>query len=234
VERDDIHELTAAYALDALDGTDAVEFEEHLRHCEDCREQVAMLRATTALLAHDAPTAAPPPELRGRILDAARAERGTVIPFRPRWAAPVAAVAAVAACAAVALGVWAATLHRTLGDREAALSSQSRALAVAASPGARRIALTGGHGVLVVTPSGHAALLVAGLPKPPSGKVFEAWVVSGKTAEPAGLFSTRGDAAAVELERSVPAGTSVALTIERSGGAPRPSGTPIVRSAETA
>ena len=234
MERDDIHELTAPYALDALGEPETHEFEEHLRHCDECREQVSTLRATAALIAHDAPAASPPSELRDRILTLARAERGTVVPFRPRWAAPVAAIAAVAACAAVALGIWAQTLRHSLGSREALLRTQAGALAVAAEPGARRIALTGGHGVLVVTPAGRAALLLSGLPTPPSGKVFEAWVVSGKTALPAGVFSARGDALAVALERTVPAGTTVALTIERAGGAQRPSGAPILRSGAVA
>jgi len=230
MERDDIHELTAPYALDALDAQETRAFEEHLRDCEACREEVAVLRATAATLAHDAPAVAPPPELRSRILATARAERGNVVPLRPRWAAPVAAVAAVAACAAVGFGIWAATLDQTLGNREAALRNQARALAVAASPGARRIALTGGHGALVVTPNGRAALLLADLPEPGVGKVFEAWVISGGAAAPAGVFSARDRAAAVALERDVPAGSTVAVTIERSGGVQQPTSTPIVRS----
>src|SRR6476660_9653690 len=161
-----MHELTVPYALDALDAEEAQAFEEHLRQCEPCRDEVAVLRTTAASLAHDAPPAAAPPELRERILATARAERGNVVPLRPRWAVPAAAAAAVAACAALALGVWAATLNHTLGNRDAALRNQARALAVAASPDARRISLTGGHGALVVTPDGRAALLLSGLPKP--------------------------------------------------------------------
>ena len=230
MEWDDIHELTAPYALDALDEQEERAFEEHLRDCERCRNEVAMLRETAASLAHDSPAAAPPPELRARILATARAERGNVVPLRPRWAAPVAAVAAVAACAAVALGVWAATLNHTLGNRDAALRNQARALAVAASPDARRIALTGGHGALVVTRDGRAALLLAGLPAPGAGKVFEAWVISGGSAAPAGVFSAKDRAAAVALERHVPAGSTVAVTIERAGGTQQPTSTPIVRS----
>ena len=230
MERDDIHELTAPYALDALDAHEVRAFEDHLRECEHCREEVAMLRAAAASLAHDAPAAAPPPELRSRILATARAERGNVVPLRPRWATPVAAVAAVAACAAVGFGIWAAMLDHTLGSREAALRTQSRALAVAASPGARRIALSGGHGALVVTPSGRAALLLADLPETGAGKVFEAWVVSGGAAAPAGVFSAKDRAAAVALERDVPHGATVAVTIERAGGAQQPTSTPIVRS----
>jgi anti-sigma-K factor RskA len=234
VERNDIHELTVPYALDALDDRDAREFEDHLRRCEPCRDEVNALRSTAASLAHDAPPAAPPPELRERILATARAERGNVVPLRPRWAVPTAAVAAVAACAAVAFGIWAQTLHHTLSTREAALRAQARALSVAADPDARRIPLTGGHGALVVDPRGRAALLLSRLPAPGRGKVFEAWVLSGGVAAPAGIFSDSGQETAVALERTVPRGASVAVTIERAGGAKQPSGAPILRSRATA
>lgn len=227
MERNDIHELTAPYALDALDAEETKVFEDHLRRCEQCREEVAALREVTALLAHDAPPLEPPTELRGRILDAARVDRGNVVPLRPRWAAPAAAVAAIAACAAVGFGLWAASLHHTLGHRDAALHSQTQALQIAATPGARNVALSGGSGVLVVAPSGRAALILSGLAKPPSGKIFEAWVISGKRAQPAGLFS---QTTAVTLKRTVPKGSIVAVTIEHSGGVPQPTTTPILTS----
>jgi anti-sigma-K factor RskA len=234
VESNDVHELTVPYALDALDPRESREFEDHLRQCESCRDEVALLRTTAASLAHDAPPAAPPPELRERILATARAERGNVVPLRPRWAVPAAAVAAVAACAALAFGIWAQTLHHALGTREAALRAQARALSIAADPDARRIPLTGGHGSLVVDPRGRAALLLARLPSPGQGKVFEAWVMSGGIAAPAGVFSDTGQETAVALERTVPRGASVAVTIERAGGAKQPSGAPILRSRATA
>jgi anti-sigma-K factor RskA len=230
VEPNDIHELTVPYALDALDAGEARAFEEHLRRCEPCRDEVAVLRTTAASLAHAAPAAAPPPELRERILATARAERGNVVPLRPRWAIPLAGAAAVAACVALAFGIWAQTLNHTLSTREAALRVQARALSIAADPDARRIPLTGGHGALVVDPRGRAALLLSRLPSPGPGKVFEAWVVSGKVAAPAGVFTDGGEETAVALERTVPRGAIVAVTIEPAGGAKQPSGAPILRS----
>ena len=91
---DAVHELTAAYALDALGPDEERAYEEHLARCEQCREQLAGFRDAAGALALAADPAAPPPGLRGRILDAARAERPNVVPLRPRWAYPVAAVAA--------------------------------------------------------------------------------------------------------------------------------------------
>ena len=42
MEQDTVHELTAAYALDALTDEEASEYEEHLRHCALCREDLGV------------------------------------------------------------------------------------------------------------------------------------------------------------------------------------------------
>src|SRR5262249_56541165 len=107
----DAHSLVAPYALDALDHDEEREFEEHLAGCERCREELAGLREAAASLAYATPGPAPPPALKERILDQARAERPNVVslPRRRSWTAPLAAAAAVAAAAAIGLGVWGAT-----------------------------------------------------------------------------------------------------------------------------
>src|SRR2546427_1438082 len=113
----DIHELTAPYALDALDREERDSFEAHLAQCERCREELARLGATAAMLAWAGVPAAPPAELRGRILDAAAAERQNVVPLharRPWLFRATAAAAAVAACTAIGLGIWSASLSHSL------------------------------------------------------------------------------------------------------------------------
>ena len=101
-------------------------FEEHLAGCERCREEIAGLSGAAEALAYASGPAEPPPELRDRILVAARAERPNVVPLRPRWAYAIAAVAAVAACAAVGLGIWNVSLHDHLcAPIGAAISPQS-------------------------------------------------------------------------------------------------------------
>src|SRR5579871_1305450 len=105
MEDDDrAHDLTAAYALDALDPEEREAFEAHLAQCERCRDEVAELSSAASSRAFGLEPVEPPPALRGRILDAARAERPNVVPLRPRGTrtlTAVAAVAAVAACVAV-------------------------------------------------------------------------------------------------------------------------------------
>src|ERR671935_386966 len=94
MEADAIHELTAAYALDALDEHDEREYEEHLARCPHCREELASLTETATSLAYGVESPTPPPALRNRILEQARSERPNVVPLRPAWRSWPAAVAA--------------------------------------------------------------------------------------------------------------------------------------------
>ena len=107
MEADALHDLTAAYALNALDAEDARRYEAHLARCEHCQSELAELSESAGALAYAADAPTPSADLRTRILDRARAERPNVVQLRPRWARPVLAAAAVAACAAIALGLWA-------------------------------------------------------------------------------------------------------------------------------
>ena len=63
----DIHKLSGAYALDAVDDIERARFEQHLAECEDCRDEVASLRETAALLA-ETTAVTPPPSLRDSVL----------------------------------------------------------------------------------------------------------------------------------------------------------------------
>ena len=217
MEQDRLHELSAAYALDALDADQEQAFEEHLAACPDCRADVLAFRETAGALAYETAGPPPPPTLRDRILTQARAERSNVVPLRRRWALPAAAaLAAAASVAAVAFGIWAASLHSQLGEQRAAAAEVQT--------------LVGAEGSLLVTPSGDAALVVRKLAPPPPGKTYEAWVIQGGTARPAGLFTASGGRTAIGLARPVPAGAIVAVTIEPAGGSRRPTATPVFRS----
>ena len=126
MEADALHDLTAAYALNALDAEDVRRYEAHLARCERCQSELAELSESAGALAYAAEAPLPSAELRARILDRARAERPNVVPLRPRWLRPLIAAAAVAACAAIGLGLWAVSLSGKLDRREAALARQQR------------------------------------------------------------------------------------------------------------
>ena len=237
MERQGIHELSAAYALHALDSDEERAFEEHLAHCDECREHVAAFQETAAAMAYDGGPTSPPRALRERILAEARRERPKVVPLRERrrWACPATAgVAAAAACAALALGVWSLSLSSSLSDERAALDRAEQTVAVLAQPDARRIPLSGADGMLVVNRSGEAWLVVSGLEEAPSDQTYEAWILRDGDAVPAGLFHGGGSRTIVKLSREVPEGAAVAVTLERAGGVDQPTQEPVFTSGQTA
>ena len=224
----DIHDLVASYALDALDEEERAEFERHLAGCESCTRELAELRNTVASLAWAAEGPEPPGHLRSRILERARVE-AQVVPFRPRrrWLTPaLGAAAAAAACVAVGLGIWAASVSSDL-DRERELrAAQTEALELVADRGAKLVPLTGAEGSLVVAGNGRAALVICGLEPAPSDKTYEAWMIRG-TPTPAGLFDAKDDCSAVPLEGTVAPGVTVAVTREEKGGVEAPTTEPL-------
>ncbi|HEY3462938.1 MAG TPA: anti-sigma factor [Gaiellaceae bacterium] len=196
----DLHDLTAAYALDALDPDEAEAYEKHLGQCEECREQLAELNGAAANLAFGPAAPAPPARLRAAILDAAAAERTNVVPLlRRRWVARGLGVAAAAvACVVVGLAV------------ALSQSSSTRVIAV------------------VLRPDRTATLHISGLSAAPHGKTYEAWIIpaDGGAPRPAGLFPG-GGSTTVRLRGTVPRNAVVAVTRERAGGVNAPTTSPI-------
>jgi anti-sigma-K factor RskA len=195
----DPHDLTAAYALDALDPAEAEAYERHLGQCEECREQLAELNEGAATLAFGTVAPAPPARLRASILDAAAAERSNVVPLlRRRWVARgLAVAAAAAACIVVGLAV--------------SLSQSSRPAV---------------SWKLSVGPTGKAVLAVSGLATVPHGEAYEAWLIpAGRPPQPAGLFS--GSTTGVRLHGTLPQRGVVAVTVEPAGGSNKPTTKPI-------
>jgi anti-sigma-K factor RskA len=201
-----VHEQAAGFALDALDPDEAAEFERHLEICPACEDEVAGLRVAAVALAFAVDLPPPRPELRGRVLDAGP----LLIPLRRRRRPQLLAAAAIlAACAAIAIVVRPWDGGRSLG-------------------GMRRYTAEGAEATLLVDRAGGAVLAVRRLPPPPAGKAYEVWVISRGKAAPAGWL--RGSL--VTLTRPVPAGASVAVSIEPRGGSRRPTG-PLLLRAET-
>jgi anti-sigma-K factor RskA len=197
----EIHDLAAAYAVNALDPEDRWTYERHLDTCERCRNELAALREGATQLAYAAEGPEPSPELRERILRAAREERpAAVTPIRRRWLFPATAVAAVAATlAAIGLGLWGNSLR---------------------GPEQRVVPMEGGPGRVVI--SGDEASIVTCVDPAPAGKTYEAWVIENDVPRPAGLF--RGGCDTVELARPVQSGVTVAVTLEAAGGVETPEG----------
>src|SRR5579864_4166469 len=130
MDAETLHELTAAYVLDALDGAELEAFEVHLQHCERCRDEVAELASPAAALAYGAPAVTLPSALRERILEAVHEER-----------------AAVAACAAIALGAFDLSLHDQLSREQ---TQALRSVPITGAHGSVVVA-DGGSGALLLS-----------------------------------------------------------------------------------
>src|SRR5207244_10304959 len=107
-------------------------------------------------------------------------------------------MAAAAGIAAIVLGIWNIVLQQRL-DR----SHEAQ----------RGIALHGATGSMVLGASGQGTLVVTGLAAAPQGKTYEAWVIAGSKAEPAGLFGGGGRTVVVHLGRPVRRGAIVGVTV---------------------
>lgn len=227
-----IHELTAGYALDALDADERQAYEDHLPDCAQCQEDLVSFWEVTGALALAATGPEPPPELRERIIAAARAEAQTVVPFRSRRLPPsqlFSAIAAVAAVALVALGWWAISLHGNLADTKSALATQRTVASVLADGSARRIPLTAGSGALV-DGAGGSVLVVERLSPAPAGRTYQVWVVRrGDAPASSGLFAGGSDSI-VLVRHGLATGDVVAVTLERAGGAKAPTTAPVAAS----
>jgi anti-sigma-K factor RskA len=232
-----IHELSAAYALDALDERERAEFEAHLRECERCREDVRAFAGVAESLALATQGPAPSPDLRGRILAAAAAEPENVVSLelarerrRRSWTPALGAIAAVAASTAIGLGIYSLSLSGDLDDARTALAAERDTSAVLADPTARTVALAAGEGKLVVNRDGDAVLVLDMVEPAPEGKTYEVWIVEDETPRPAGLFAGDEGTDIVRIEGAVTPGAVVAVTLEDDGGVDAPTTKPFVAS----
>ncbi|MGY6501594.1 MAG: anti-sigma factor [Acidimicrobiales bacterium] len=228
---DDLHDLAAAYALDALDGEERARFESHLATCEHCAADVAEMRDTARLLA-EGDQLPPPPEVRTRVMDAIAAEPRAgagALPIgladtRRRRAVPLAAAAVL--ILVVVAGGMTALLRSVVEDRDAA----EELVTILASPDARTAVLEGADGrtdVRVVWSPESAGAVVIGddLPAPPEDQVYELWVLADDGPRSAGQF-VPSSAGSVRSRLALPGepADGWGITLEPTGGSPQPTG----------
>jgi anti-sigma-K factor RskA len=183
----DIHELGAAYALDALDARERAAYEAHFATCATCRTDVGEYRETAAALA-ELTTSRAPAGLRAKVLAEAAATR-QLAPAAPAPAAsrrrPNRVGTMVLAAAAAAVLVLAASLlvnnrGDDFGDQVAAMM---------ADPDARTVEMAGtGPGSLKLVWDGrHLAVIGGDLPDPGPMR-YELWMIDASGAHPMGLL----------------------------------------------
>jgi len=152
-----------------------------------------------------------------------RRQAGRGVP--PLLAAAAALLVAVLSVTALNLGL--------LGRADRADRTAELVAAVLAAPDARRVAaLPGGTGqatVVVSRQRGRAVFVADGLPPAPAARTYQLWVVTRSGPRPAGLVEVAGEGRVTRLlDGPVTGNEQVAMTVERRGGAARPTSKPVV------
>jgi anti-sigma-K factor RskA len=227
----DLHDLAAAYALDALDKEQRALFEEHLAVCDTCRRQVDEAWAVLAELG-DLGAVTPPPAMRRAVMEriavtgqeSPDADRASLHPVpdlpaevaptprrRTRWVAAV-AIAAVAVVGALLL----VDTGTDVADVLAAPDAVTVPVESEAVP----------DGALVFSPElGRGVFTAGSLPAVGEDETYQLWLIEGETPTPAGLFIPDDDGEVeVLIDGEVAAGQVLGLTVEPSGGSESPTG----------
>ena len=214
-----LHDLAAAYVLDAIEGRELRQYRKHLASCQSCQDDVARLAEAASSLAEDVEST-PPNRMRDAVLsrlgDNVQEARPTAVPVatKPTWS-----WIAVAAAVTVALGVG-SLVGIQVSDRDSAASE------ILAQPDARVVSLQGeGQANFVYSASrGQGVLIARELGDVETDETYQLWLIGDSGALPAGLFQPTNGEATVEVEGDIAAATQVAITIEPVRGSPMPTG----------
>jgi anti-sigma-K factor RskA len=222
---DEIRDLLAAYAIDAVDDDERRAIDDYLEQHADLRAEVSSLQHSASFLAHTggppppgvwdrleaalqappAPAAAPPLRLVPRARE--RAPRSS---RRWQWFAVAASIAAIAFGA-----LWLSSRDSSGGGSTADLAS-----AAATAPGARHARLVDAGGTVlaraVVLPDG-TGYLTSELPTLPAGRTYQLWGIDSRDTISLGVM---GRDPGVVAFRAAGRPTKLAVTEERAGGVP--------------
>ena len=240
MNREEIGELAAAYALGGLEAADRARFEALLQTGDP--EAVAALRDFEGTLADLAAAAreTPPPAVKAALME--RIAAGP-LPRHRRAIWPAVLSGAIAAGLAAIVVGWSVSstyekrldaLARDAEQLKAELRSQQTVIAILRDPATQVVALAG----QAPAPTARARMMwhekaggvfvATGLPAAPAGKAYQLWAIAGSNAPvSAGVFSVDASGAGSLSVRPLPGVTTVsafAVTLEPAGGLPAPSG----------
>jgi anti-sigma-K factor RskA len=243
-------ELVAALAAGVDLGVEGRELASHRAEgCARCEELLKELELAATALAASVPAVAPPPALRGRILDSLGPARVSAAPAPARLGA-WRLLAAAAALAAVLVAVDDARLRRQREDlrslsaqlagklqsAETELAQRVLRARVLESDDVRMLTLggqgpqPGAQGRVFWSPKARRGVLVAGNLAPlPADRQYELWVFQKGKPVAAGVFDVDAEGRVAFESKDFPEAEAqnFAVTVEPRGGVPAPTG-PIV------
>jgi hypothetical protein len=221
----------ATYVLRAMTDGEWEDYELHLHACADCSEKVAELEFASDALLSGVPQLSAPPAIRDRVMAVVRAEaelmraagasadrpvvtrppRRFRLTLRPLSGAALASVL-------LALGIGGGMLLRGDGG------TPTRTLSAESS--------SAGKAQLRVA-DGAAKLVVAGLPAPPPGRVYQVWLENFNDRQPPAptdsLFSvSKKGRTTVYVPGDLDDVSAVLVTDEPIGGSEIPTGKKVI------
>ncbi|MFD1721374.1 anti-sigma factor domain-containing protein [Amnibacterium endophyticum] len=243
-ERQEIHLLSGAYALDAVTDEERAALLDAMRESEELRGEVVGLTDTAVALGLSVAPVAPRPALRAALLEAIEhtpqdapvqepeprlAAAPHVAPRRRRRLLRRPSVLLAAAAVAVLLFGGGVIVQRALVQPDLQYSA---IVAGADGPPVVREVRGGGEATLYSSrDEGGSAIVVKGVDVP-EGRVLQVWSVQGDRVVSAGLYET-GDHYRVIEHVPVP-GERIAVSVEPAGGSEQPTTRPIVALPVTA
>lgn len=253
---DEIRELLAAMALDAVEAEERLEIEQHVEHCPQCRRELDSMRDVAGMLGNT--VEALPDDLWSSISSRLYESRERTTPPMPRLIPeipagaqiiPIEAIrpassrrarsgfiafAAAAAAIVIALSISLAGANNKVSHLQGALDASARSAVVAAleTPGHRIVDLKNGSrqglAQFVVLPDGRGYLVKSSLPGLSSKSTYQLWAIVGGQPISLGLMGSSPDLVTFTMAGS-PNPSALAVTIEPSGGSPTPT-SPVVAS----
>jgi anti-sigma-K factor RskA len=231
----DIHQLAAAYALDAVDERERAEFESHYPSCPVCRPEVTGFRETVSQLTSGV-AVPPPPSLKASVMAEISATRQlspllpeTVVDLathRRKQQRVVRALSIAAALIVIAVGAFAVGRRSGEGSGFAAAAAE-----VIAQPDAQTTPLEGtgtGSFRVVWSPTDDKAVVVGdGLPDPGPGKAYELWLIDDTGAHAVRLLDRAQDQRVRRVVDVNGSPTQWAITVEPATGVDKATG-PII------
>jgi anti-sigma-K factor RskA len=220
-----------AYVLGALEENELAHYREHMDGCAQCRAEVAELQSVVDELPMSVPPQSAPAALRARILADVRSEAELLNAAGHAADKPV-----------ESSRPWYRRNDFMLGAGAAATAGLAALIAVLIAVG------SSSHGKVTVSPgqgmgaartadvslkrdNGRAELVVAHMPPPALGRIYEVWLVH-KTGAPRptnSLFSvTSGGSGEVDVPNSLQGVKEVLVTSEPAGGSLHPTRPPVI------
>lgn len=236
-------ELAAMYALGMMEPQEALAFEAELRADAELRKFVDDLLHSSAAMVHACPAKSAPSHLKEKVLLEIRSgnpagsaagkntSKGNVVPFqRPPFAWFPWAMAA----GLMVMCGWLYANQVKLKNQIADLLNKNDICQM-------RFALldpmNGAHGTATVVwdSSTQMGMLDGNMPRPAANEDYQLWVVGDQFPQPvdAGVISVdeKGEAKLpFKLKQQVSPRDQFAITIEKKGGMPKPSGSPVMMS----